>query len=126
MANNKAYLLLNGSYFQSDELFTHPEKTDTSNDNIWNLTAGHGVIRAKLKVGDKYYDTQTNAWVENECSCLFPVGGYGKSRPWYEWNEISNNVNYTMHIDKIGFAIPMSSIDNLAVKIDLTLYRPQP
>ena len=115
------YLVLSGQYFQSDSLYTDPKK---GGDLNWNNANGDPCCKFKLKIGNKYWDG--GKWTNEETRFIIDVGGYGKSKIWYEWNDFGNNVTYDMNLDATGYAIPIKASDGLFGKIEFSVLRPLP
>lgn len=114
------YLVLSGSYFQSDTLYTDPTKPGDMSAFGTNGNA----CRFILKIGNKYWSG--SKWLPTERSFFATCVHEDTNKVWYSWLPIMNTVTYDMGIDVEGYAIPIKKSDGLVGKIEFTVLRPLP
>lgn len=112
------YILIKGEYFQSDTLYTSPEKAGEY--NLHNVPKQ--ALMFKLKIGDKYWDG--NIWTTEESSFTVECGT-NDDNGWYTWLNVSNGVKYNMNIGEEGYPIPIRNTDKVSGIIEFTIMRPR-
>lgn len=92
-------------------------------DLIRKLTDfGFPVIAYKLKIGDKWWNSETKQWQTTSVVSWMNVGM--KNLYVEDDMEISNNIDFAQGIEESGWGIPVRNSDNLVGQMELTLMNP--
>lgn len=89
------------------------------------IAEGYGsyILGYKLKIGDKYWDYQTNTWTTEETVSYMKIGEYEILAEGDM--SITNNVNFAEGIEESGWAIPVKNSDNLSGNVEFTFVNPR-
>lgn len=100
-----------------------PRRSSASQD----YGKGWPILKAKLKIGDKYWNGSTWTTTESVFQINYsnrPKNGAEETINCFEWTSVAPNFNYESKIDTDCWAIPIKPTDNVAGNLSFTLYTP--
>lgn len=119
--NTTRYIVIGGDYYQNDE--TAYVNRDKSQSGEYHSEGGYKVMKAKLQIGNKYWNG--DSWTTTESTFIVSFGN-DNDKYYYTWLACRNTVTFDMGIDSEGYAIPLKPSDKICGKVNFTLYRPKP
>lgn len=93
-----------------------------------NYNKGWNLIKAKLQIGEKYWNG--TKWVTTDTTFYIPfhdanVASEKETLSYYKWLEVARNTNVTQaSVGKDGYAIPITPTDLINGKLIFTIYTP--
>ena len=116
---NKGFL----SWSKTTVTRSFPTRTKTDQD----YGKGFPMLKAKLKIGDKYWDG--SVWTTTDSTFYInynnsPKDGATESFKVLDWQSVAPNTKYTDNIGSDVWAIPITPSDNICGRLEFTLYTP--